>query len=68
MNDFKNYEQILEKKKAEAERRIRSIAEEKAKQLIDQGKDKAQKAVDDAVNEKAKDVENTIKDALKGLF
>lgn len=68
MNDFKNYEQILEKKKAEAERRIRAIAEEKAKQLINEGKNKAQKAVEDAANEKAKDVENTIKDAFKGLF
>lgn len=45
MNDFQNYEKILENKKAEAERRIRSLAEDKVKELLDEGKDKAKESV-----------------------
>ena len=52
LNDVKNYEKILDKKKAEAEKRIKDIAAGKIK---------------DVQNEVKKEAENKVKDLLKGF-
>ena len=52
LNDVKNYEKILDKKKAEAEKRIKDIAAGKIKE---------------AQNEVKKEAENKVKDLLKGF-
>nr|WP_253679091.1 hypothetical protein [Treponema sp. OMZ 788] len=52
LDDIKNYEKILEKKKAEAEKRVKEIAAGKIKEVQ---------------NEVKKEAENKVKDIFKGF-
>lgn len=54
INDIQNYEKIFDTKKAEIEKRIKDLASDKAKQLIEENIDKG--------------VKDTVNDVLKGFF